>query len=65
MVKFEVKKLENAIFTVKRSILLRFSNFIKLAFTELSDETNHMFIFYVRLIGIAQWYLENEEFYFG
>ena len=41
---------------VKCSILLR-----KLAFTELSDKTNHMSKFNVRLIGTAQWYLQNEE----
>ena len=39
--------------------------FKKLAFTELSDETNHMSKFNVGVIGTAQWYLENGEFYFA
>ena len=37
----------------------------RLAFTKISDKTNHMSKFNVRLIGTAQWSLENEEFYFG
>ena len=39
--------------------------FQKLAFAELSDKTNHMSKINVGLTGTAQWYLENEGFYFG
>ena len=37
--------------------------FKKLAFADLSDKTNHMSKINVGLIGTAQWYLENDEFY--
>ena len=65
LVKIYLKKIANAIFAVKCSILLRFSNFKKLAFAELSEKSNHMSKLNVRLIGTAQWYFENEGFYFG
>ena len=43
------KTLANVFFSLKRSILLRFANFKKLAFRELADKTNHKSKIYVRI----------------
>ena len=41
------------------------AQFLKLAFANLSDKTNHMSKINVGLIGTALWYLENDRFYLG
>ena len=52
------------LFCCEHSILLRFVNFKKMAFAELSDKTNNMSKINVRLIGTAQWQQEEDFSFF-